>query len=92
MIVCLAIAATTNRVLPMLNLVDSYYKQLNTRVVLNNFIIWTEGNVIPVTFSGRETIGNLETYTQNVLFGEMKLQFDYAHLVIFKNWGSLAGM
>ena len=34
----------------------------------------------------------LTAYTRDVLFGEMKLNFDNAQLMIFKDWGTLAGI
>ena len=75
----------------MLNLVDSFYKFINTRVVISKLIIWTEGNVVPVTSNGKETIKGFEKYVDKVLLGKMKMRFDHAHLVIYKNWGILAG-
>ena len=88
----LGIADTTKRILPMLNLVDSYYKFLNTRVVLSKLIIWTEGNLAPVTSNARETLLNLESYVDKILLGKMQMRFDHAHLVIYKDWGNLGGM
>ena len=82
--------------LEMLNFVDSYYKTMDTRVVLSELDIWHDGpisgNYIEITDSGKETLRNLETYTESVLYGEKKLQFDHAHLVVFREWGYLAGM
>ena len=43
-------------------------------------------NSIPILFVG------IKAYTKNVLFGEMKLNFDNTQLMIFKDWGSLAGL
>ena len=54
-------------------------------------IIWTEGNVVPVGDKASKTLDEFSTYVSNTFFGEMKMKFDHAHLVIYKNWGSLAG-
>ena len=85
------IEATLARVLSVMNLVDVYYKTMNTRIVLNDVIIWTEGNVVPVTTNGVETLNAFSNHVKEVFYGEMKLKFDHAHFLIYKSWGSLAG-
>ncbi len=47
---------TQHRGLSIMNFVDTYYKTINTRVVITNLIVWNVKNLTPVTDSAHETL------------------------------------
>ena len=51
-----ALKVTEKRGLEVMSFVDGYYKNVNTRVVVTNLIIWNEKNLTPVTSSASETL------------------------------------
>ena len=88
----LALTRTQERGLEILNYVDLYYKSMNTRVVVTNLFVFNVKDAFNVTKSGGVTLDGLEAYMRDVLFGEMKLNFDTAQLITYANWGDLAGI
>lgn len=86
------IKSTQERGLEIMNTVDSYYKNLNTRIVVTNLIVWNVADRINVTNDAGETLDAFEDFTRLVLNGEMKLEFDNAQLLTGANWGTIAGL
>ena len=62
-----------------MNVVDYFYKMIDTRVVVTNLIVWDrKDNGITANLDAETSLGHFTTYTREEIFMKMKLRYDHA--------------
>jgi len=74
----------------MMNQVDLYYRQMNTRVVMTHLIVWDHSN------AATPNQGGIMYYSEEVMWKQLGLRFDHVpHIASYKgilgvaHWGSI---
>ncbi|NXY51124.1 ADA21 protein, partial [Ceuthmochares aereus] len=78
------------RVLEVINIGDSLYKQLSVHLFLVGLEIWTKTNFINITKSVSQTLGAFNRWRKAELSPRMR--HDVAHLFVYKEFGRTLGL
>ena len=77
-----------------MNIVDSYYKTIDTRVVVTNLIVWDRNEKILDESSGVDaSLEQFTKYVRSEINGKLNLHYDHVPLLTVEevNWGGAVG-